>query len=108
MNIKHIQILSEAKTDLEDGRIFYETQEQGVGEYFWDSLISDIESLIIYAGVHSKEYGYYRMSSKRFPYSIYYDFNDNTAYVIAVLPERKNTNWVSADFSPALNKTTGY
>ena len=56
MNIKHIQILSEAEADLKDGRLFYETQEQGVGEYFWDSLLSDIESLIIYAGVHSKEY----------------------------------------------------
>ncbi len=77
MNIKHIQILSEAETDLEDGRFFYESQEQGVGEYFWDSLLSDIESLIIYAGVHSKVYGYYRMSSKRFPYSIYYDLKDN-------------------------------
>ena len=63
MNIKHIQILSEAEADLDDGRCFYESQEQGVGEYFWDSLLSDIESLIVYAGVHSKVYGYYRMSS---------------------------------------------
>ena len=99
MNIKHIQILSEAEADLEDGRFFYESQEQGVGEYFWDSLLSDIESLIIYAGVHSKVYGYYRMSSKRFPYSIYYDLKDNIAYVIAVLPERRNPNWVRSKLS---------
>ena len=99
MNIKHIQILSEAGADLEDGRFFYESLEQGVGEYFWDSLLSDIESLIIYAGVHSKEYGYYRMSSKRFPYSIYYDLNGNTAYIIAVLPERINPNWVRSKLS---------
>jgi len=94
MNIKNIQILSEAEVDLEDGRFFYESQEQGVGEYFWDLLLSDIESLIVYAGVHSKVYGYYRMSSKRFPYSIYYDLDGNTAYVIAVLPERKKPSWV--------------
>ncbi len=99
MNIKHIQILSEAEADLEDGMVFYESQEQGVGEYFWDSLLSDIESLIIYAGVHSKVYGYYRMSSKRFPYSIYYELKDNTAYVIAVLPERRNPNWISNKLS---------
>ena len=99
MNIKHIQILSEAEADLEDGRFFYESQKQGVGEFFWDSLLSDIESLIIYAGVHSKECGYYRMSSKRFPYSIYYDVNGNTAYVIAVLPERRNPNWVRSKLS---------
>jgi len=54
MNIKHIQILSEAEVDLEDGRWFYESQGKSVGEYFWDSLISDIESLVIYAGIHSK------------------------------------------------------
>ncbi len=34
MNIKHIQILSEAEANLEDGRLFYESKEQGVGEYF--------------------------------------------------------------------------
>ncbi len=94
MNIKHIQILSEAEADLEDGRFFYKSQEQGIGAYFGDSLLSDIESLIIYAGVHSKVYGYYRMPSKRFPYSIYYDLNDNAAYVIAILPERRKPNWV--------------
>ncbi len=94
MNIKHIQILSEAEADLADGRLFYESQEQGIGEYFWDSLLSDIESLTLYAGVHSKMYGYYRMSSKRFPYSIYYNLDGNTAYVLAILPERKKPNWI--------------
>ena len=73
MNIKHIQVLLEAEEDLKNGKLFYENQERGVAEYFWDSLLSDIESLIIYAGVHVKEYGYFRMPSKRFPYSIYYD-----------------------------------
>jgi len=99
VNIKHIQILSEAETDLEDGRLFYESQAQGIGKYFWSSLLSDIESLIIYAGSHSKMYGYYRMSSKRFPYSIYYDLNGNTASVIAVLPERRNPYWIRGKLS---------
>lgn len=104
MNVKHIHILSEAEADLDVGRFFYENQEPGVGEYFWDSLLSDIESLIIYAGVHSKVYGYYRMSSKRLPYSIYYDLNDNSAYVIAVLPERRNPNWVLNKLSKKANQ----
>jgi len=94
MNIKHIQILAEAEMDLEDGRSFYNNQEQGIGEYFWDSLISDIESLIIYAGVHAKEYGYFRMTSKRFPYSIYYELKERTAYVVAVLPMKKRPSWI--------------
>jgi len=95
MNIKHIQILSKAETDLEEGRFFYEKQEKGIGGYFWDSLISDIESLLIYSGVHSKVHGYHRMTSKRFPYSIYYSIKADTAYVVAVLPERKNPTWTA-------------
>lgn len=49
---------------------FYDLQETGVGEYFWDCLISDIESLIIYAGIHSKKLGLFQMYAKRFPYAV--------------------------------------
>ena len=44
MNIKKIQILSNAEKDLEDGRQFYDQQGEHIGDYFWDSLLSDIES----------------------------------------------------------------
>ena len=99
MNIKNVQILAEAVSDLESGKQFYDQQEKGVGEYFWDSLISDIESLIIYAGVHSTVNNFYRMTAKRFPYSIYYSINADTAYVVAILPERRNPHWVSKKLS---------
>ncbi len=46
MNIKHIQLLSEAKDDLVNGRLFYAGQEHGVGEYFWDSILSDIRVVV--------------------------------------------------------------
>ncbi len=49
-----IQILDQAEDDLVDGYNFYETQEQGVGTYFLDSLYSDIESLILYVGIGEK------------------------------------------------------
>lgn len=99
MNIRSIKILSDAEIDLEDGKNFYESLERGIGEYFWDCLLSDIESLIIYGGVHRKEYGYYRMLSKRFPYSIYYDVREEVVYVIAVLPMRRDPNWVQERMS---------
>ena len=94
MNVKNIHISSDAEADLDDGRIFYNNQQQGIGDYFWDTLISDIESLIISGGVHSKKYGFFRMSSKRFPYSIYYDVLDGEIYVLAVLPEKRNPGWI--------------
>jgi len=43
-----------------------------VGEYFLDSLFSDIDSLALYAGSHRKVFGFHRLLAKRFPYAIYY------------------------------------
>jgi len=91
---KNISILTDAVTDLKQGKDFYESQQPGIGSYFWDCLLSDIESLVVYSGIHKKEGGYYKMPSKRFPYSIYYDVINNTNYVIAVLPMRRDPDWI--------------
>ena len=49
-----IEILSSAMSDLMEGRQFYEGQGKGLGEYFFDSLFSDIDSLTLYAGIHPR------------------------------------------------------
>jgi len=77
-----IEILSSAITDLSEGRLFYEKQGEGLGEYFFDSLFSDIDSLTLYAGIHPVFYGYHRMLSKRFPYAIYYKLKKESAIII--------------------------
>lgn len=56
-----IEILDEAEQDLLDGFAFYERQADGLGNYFLDSIFSDIESLRIYAGIHSVYFGYHRL-----------------------------------------------
>jgi len=94
MKIKDVFVLKEAVDDLNEGRSFYNFREIGVGDYFWDCLITDIESLIIYAGVHNKKFGLYRMFAKRFPYTVYYEIVKNIAYVVAVLPMRKDPAWI--------------
>ena len=48
-----IEILDEAEADLIEGYHFYEAQDAGLGSYFLDSLFSDIDSLLIHAGVHA-------------------------------------------------------
>ena len=45
-----IEILARARQDFLDGFRFYEKQSEGVGRYFVDSLMADIESLHLYAG----------------------------------------------------------
>jgi hypothetical protein len=61
-----VRILDEAEQDLVEGFRFYETQEAGLGDYFIDSLFSDIDSLHLYAGIHLVHFGYHRLLSKRF------------------------------------------
>ena len=90
-----IQILSSASQDLIDGYHFYEQQAGGIGSYFLDSLYSDIESLVITAGVHQKYFeNYYRLLSKRFPFAVYYKASNSTIFVYAVLDCRKKPAWI--------------
>lgn len=94
MKISDVTILSQVKTDLNEGWRFYESNEIGIGDYFYDSLISDIESLWLYSGIHSKHWGLYRMLSKRFPFAVYYVVRETTAIVVAVLDMRRNPSWI--------------
>jgi hypothetical protein len=63
-----IEILSEAEDDLVAGAKFYERRCAGLGEYFLNSLYSDIDSLLLYAGIHRLIFGFHRALSKRSPF----------------------------------------
>jgi len=86
----NVRILDEAEQDLIDGFRFYDSQEQGLGDYFLDSLFSDIDSLRLYAGIHSVHFGYHRLLSRRFPFAVYYRIEQNTAHVWAILDCRQD------------------
>jgi len=63
------------------GREFYDRQREGVGGYFFDSLFAEIDSLVLYAGIHRMQLGHHRMLAKRFPYAIYYRVTAGEAVV---------------------------
>ena len=93
--MKRIRLLDLASQDLMDGFNFYEQQESGLGGYFLDSLFSDIDSLLIHAGINPLYFqSYYRMLSKRFPFAVYYRIDGNDVLVYAILDCRKNPAWV--------------
>lgn len=90
-----IKILPSASQDLVDGYWFYEKQSPELGNYFKDSLFSDIDSLEFFGGIHPVHYGKYcRLLSKRFPFAVYYRIEYNTVRVHAVLDCRKNPAWI--------------
>jgi hypothetical protein len=47
-----IEILDEAQEDLIEGFQFYENREIGLGSSFLNCLFSDIDSLLLFAGIH--------------------------------------------------------
>ncbi len=92
MNIK---ILESAVEDLKEGYYFYEFQDKGLGDYFLESLYADIESLKLYAGIHSIQLEkYHRLLSKRFPFAVYYIKQNDMVLIYAVLDCRRDPAWI--------------
>ncbi len=85
-----LKILESAIQDLERGRRFYSRHEPRVGGYFLDSLFSDIDSLLLYAGIHPLAFGFHRLLARRFPFAVYYRLEDTVVTVYRVLDLRQD------------------
>jgi hypothetical protein len=64
MSFKELLFLEGVAADLQIGKQFYDANQICFGDYFFDCLIADIESLRLYAGIHSKQFGLFRMLAK--------------------------------------------
>ncbi len=92
--MRRMVVLEEAAEDVERRREFYDLQEMGVGAYFEDTILSDIESLGLFHGIHSKHFGFHRLLSDRFPFGIYYRETPTATEVFAILDFRRNPAWI--------------
>src|SRR3954462_11057581 len=92
-----IVVLDSAAEDIKGGKRFYDSREPGVGDYFEESILSDLDSLILYAGIHSVHFDFHRMLSKRFPFGIYYELKEDVVVVYAILDMRKDPAWIRAE-----------
>ncbi len=95
LNIQQVVTLEGAVQDMRDGKGFYAAKEEPLGDYFIQCITKDIESILVHAGVQEQKFGCYRKLSKVFPYNIYYTVKDDTAYVVAVLPMRRDPKWIT-------------
>ena len=89
-----VRLLRSALEDLATGRSFYDRQQMGIGDYFFDSVFSEIDSLAVYGGIHRVDFGFYRLLAKRFPYAIYYRITGGEAVVFRVLDCRRDPQWI--------------
>ena len=88
-----VNITGDAEADISAGYWFYEEQKNGLGDYFRDCIVADIDSLAFYGGIHEISYGYHRKLASRFPFVIYYSVDDEAVTVVAVLDARRNPSW---------------
>ena len=91
-----IEILGSGHRDIVLGACFYDQQQSGLGRYFADYVYSELESLVVYVGIHVQYMGYYKMVLKRFPYSVYYRIEEDCVKVWRILDNRRDPNWVDS------------
>lgn len=92
-----VRIRALALADVGDGRAFYESQGESLGDYFVDSVFADIASLALYGGIHRRIFGAHRLLCRTFPFAVYYDIVGDTAEVKAVLDCRREPRWIRAE-----------
>src|SRR5437016_4836867 len=86
--MRDVQISEDALEDLNNGYLFYEAQESGLGDYFAACLRAHIEGLRISAGIHRVVHGdYHRLLSRVFPYGVFYTVEqDEGTWTASSLP----------------------
>lgn len=86
-----IKLSSLAERQLLEGYRFYGSRSDGLGDYFLDSIMADVDSLRIHAGIHEVLFAkYHRLLAKRFPYSVYYRIEAKEIKVYAIFDNRRN------------------
>ncbi len=90
-----ILVVDQAEDDLVEGYNFYEAQTSGLGAYFLDCIYSDVESLVLYAGIHRIVHkNCRRMLSERFPFAIYYTVSGDKIKIHAIIDCRRDPAWI--------------
>jgi plasmid stabilization system protein ParE len=84
----NVEVRNEAHLDIADGVAFYDRQSYGAGDYFYQRIFEDIDSLSATAGIHERCFGYHRKIASRYPFLIYYRVIKTGVEVVAVLDGR--------------------
>jgi hypothetical protein len=94
--MKKILISEDAFGDLNDGFLFYEAQDFGLGDYFTACLRADIEGLKVTAAIHRRIQGFNRLLSRVFPHGIFYMVHADEVTILAVIDLRRNPDWITS------------
>jgi plasmid stabilization system protein ParE len=79
-------VAPEAEDDVAESYAWYEDRRLGLGEELLSCIDACIESICRAPEIYSVVYGNYRRAlTRRFPYSVFYEYVDDTVTVYGVL-----------------------
>lgn len=97
-----IVVLASAENDLEDGWHFYEEQEEGVGDEFFNSVLQGIRGLETDCHLHPSREGFHRMLIRKYHCGIYYTVEAGSVLVHRVLDLRRDPEWLRQQIKRSL------
>jgi plasmid stabilization system protein ParE len=92
--LKNVIVVARAGDDLENARVFYESQADGLGEQCVGSVLAHLTRLTRLSGIHSRAHGYHRMIERTFHLGIYYREEGDNVLVVAILDLRRDPKWI--------------
>lgn len=98
--MKNVRITALAEFDIAEAQDFYAPSGDWVLDHFMACMTKAIDDLAEFAGIHPVRYGHHRMGVPHFPFSIYYDIEDDDVVVKAVLDDRFGPARIAAHFGP--------
>ena len=98
--MKNVRLTALAEFDLVEAQDFYASSGAWVLDHFMDCISEAFDNLAELAGIHPVRYGHHRMGVPHFPFSIYYDIEDDTVVVKAILDDRFGPARIAAHFGP--------
>jgi plasmid stabilization system protein ParE len=89
------RLLPEARDDLDDAYAWYEKQQTGLGEELLARVEACLDSILIRPTMHERvRKDYRRALVRRFPYAVYYSFDEQFVWIYAVFhTARKPSRW---------------
>lgn len=86
-----VRFTHEARDDLSEAYAWYESRRTGLGEEFLTCFEASLHKLARTPSAYSKVYKEFRRAIiRRFPYSIFYEFDGATVTVFAVFHSSRN------------------
>jgi plasmid stabilization system protein ParE len=88
-------LTTDARDDVADAYSWYESKRPGLGEEVVAAIESCLDSVILMPSMHEVAWKDYRRALvRRFPYAVYYKFNEQQVVVHAIFhTARKPSKW---------------